>query len=98
MTYHTYPREIWDKKKCEKLVKRIRRDSYGTADPFPGYLGSFNSIPPLYGGIKYNGGIVVKGKWYQGTKNLYPSLPAGFKIIKVPTWGWRIIKTRGESE
>ena len=34
--------EVWDKKKCERISKRIATDGYGTPYPFPGYLQGYS--------------------------------------------------------
>ena len=31
--------EIWDTKKCARIVNRVSKDAYGTKHPFTGYLG-----------------------------------------------------------
>lgn len=82
---------LWDTVKCEKMVKHTACDGLGTRYPFKGYIGSH------YGPVRYNGGCVKtdeKGKeeWFQGEYFPLPIIAKGFKIIHVPTWGFRIIR------
>lgn len=90
--YYVHPREVWDAKTCEKLAKHTAKDGLGTPYPFKGYLGSSASIPPRFGKIRYNGGKVINGEWYQGEEFPLPEVAEGYEIVKVPSWGWRIVK------
>ncbi len=94
-----HPQETWDAKKCERLVKRTRRDGLGTAHSLKGMLhnreiGGHNGDLQ----VRYNGGCVRgKGadeKWYQGEEWQLPILAEGFEIVYVSTWGWRIVKKK----
>lgn len=85
--YH-YPREIWNKAKCEKLVKRNLANGYGDKWPFKGYL--YEAEIKLL--ERYNGGTIINSKWYQGYLKLLPELAPGYKIIFITSWGYRIVK------
>ena len=88
---YEHPRETWDRKKCEKLAKRIAKDGLGTKYPFKGYIGDL--IRQCSGTkVWHNGGTVIDGKWYQGETQQLPDVAEGFKIVNVLTWGYRIIK------
>ena len=78
--------EVWDEKKCQKMVKHRAKDGLGTPYPFKGYIGSTK-----YGLVRYNGGCVREGKWYAGENFPLPKIPKKYKIIHVPTWGYRIL-------
>lgn len=84
--------ETWDAKTCEKKAKHVAKDGLGTPYPFKGYIGSSTSIPPKYGAIRYNGGCVREGEWYQGEFFPLPNVAEGFVIQHVPNWGYRIVK------
>ena len=91
---YQHPQETWDVKKCEKLVKRIARDGMGTPYHFKGYVYPGEIGFPYWADIavRYNGGTVIDGEWWQGEEWQLPKLPEGFEIVIVPTWGYRIIK------
>jgi len=86
-----HPQETWDFAKCKKLANRIAKDGTGTKYPFKGHLHS-GEIGHI-GGIRYNGGTSIDGEWWQGEEDQMPILAEGFKIVRNPTWTWRIIKT-----
>ncbi len=89
---YRHSREIWDKKKCAKLVKRKTRDSYGTVDHLPGFLKQH------FGLNVYNGGCMREGKHYaEGEYFPFPMVPEAYEIIHVPTWWYRLVE-KGESE
>jgi len=91
MKVFTYPREEWDVAKCKKMVNYTATDGMGTKYPFKGYIGSSASRPSAYGLEEYNGGVLIGNEHYNATYREFPSLPLGFKIVAVPSWGWRII-------
>ena len=82
---YVYPAEVWDAKKCCKVAKHFARDGLGTKYPWPGYIGSH------YGETRYNGGTVIDGEWYQGVFRPLPVVADGFTIIRMLSWGWRLI-------
>ena len=84
--------EIWDKATCEKKAKRIAKDGLGTPYPFKGYIGSSAKCPATFGVTHYNGGCIRNDEWYAGEDFPFPILAEGFEIVRVPTWGWRIVK------
>jgi len=92
MIYQHKP-ENWNAATCAKKAKHLAKDGLGTPYPFRGYIGSSASRPSAFGVERYNGGIVINGKWYEGENRPLPILAKGFKIVVVPTWGWRIVKS-----
>lgn len=95
--YYHFEVETWSVKKCEHLAKHVATDGLGTPYPFCGYIGSGYSIPPRFGPIRYNGGVVAGDEWYPGEYRPFPNLPEGFEIVYVSTWGWRLIDKRKEN-
>ena len=91
---YQHPQQTWDAKKCEKLAKRRTTDGMGTPYPFKGYLHLGELGHYAHGiSVRYNGGCVRDGEWWQGEEWPLPKLAEGFEIVTVPTWGYRIIKT-----
>ena len=88
---YQFPRETWDREKCERLAKHVAKDGLGTPYPWPGYIGSYTS-PAAYGDIRYNGGCIHDGQWWQGEHRPLPKIHEDFEIIFVTHWGWRIKK------
>lgn len=87
------PRETWDSKKCQTLANRVAKDGMGTPYPFKGYLYFGELGHSVFGiSVRYNGGKVIDGKWWQGEEWQLPELPPEYQIICVPCWGYRIVK------
>ena len=90
-----HPPQIWDVKKCERLCKKRQKDGCGTPYPFLGFLprselGCHYAHGML---VRYNGGTVIDGKWWQGEEWKLPIVPDGFEIIRRRTWGYQIVKS-----
>lgn len=88
--YHARPRETWDKKKCERVARSRFRDGLGTIGGPRGYVSC--SIYPAWGTIRFNGGCVVEGEWYEGWDTPFPKLAPGFVWTHVCTWGYVVMK------
>ena len=84
--FYTPTSEQWDDAKCSREARHVARDGMGTPYPWPGYIGSH------YGPIRYNGGCVRDDEWFPGENRPLPEVAPGFEIVRVPTWGWRIIE------
>ena len=85
--YYTFPQEVWDEKECEKRAKHLVEDGFGTPYPFRGYIGMLK-----YGQHRLNGGFVKNGDWYEGYIVLLPKIDDKYEIVRVPSWGYRIVK------
>jgi hypothetical protein len=87
---YQHPQQTWNASKCKRLANRTARDGLGTKHHYKGhiYAGELGFI----GGVRYNGGCVINGRWYQGEEHKLPILAKGFKFVIVPTWGYRIVK------
>jgi hypothetical protein len=88
--YHL-PIPIWSVKFCERMVKSYHRDGLGTRMSWPGYVGHL--IHPT---TRFNGGTTRfgNGDWYPGVICGMPLLPLGFKLVLVPSWGWRLVNEK----
>lgn len=87
--YYYHEPEVWDKKTCAEKAR------YKGDYPFTGYIGSTTSGSRynFYGFANWNGGCSVDGKYYRkGEYFPLPHVADGYDIIKVPTWGYRIVK------
>ena len=89
--YYTYPQEVWDAAKCEKMAKRIVKDGYGSSFPV-GYLGSNQPNGGKWGVTTYNGGCVIDDKHYKGEIRPLPKVAEGFEIVQHLAWGYFIEK------
>jgi hypothetical protein len=88
MTFFTHPRETWTKAQCEKIAKHFTKDGLGTKNPWPGQIAAFGSPYVRYGSkIRYNGGCVRNGEWYDGEEMPLPKIPKSFKFVTRSTWG-----------
>lgn len=83
---YVYPQETWSAKKCHKAARHIDKDGLGTPYPFRGYYS-------IQTHVRYNGGTVIDGEWYQSVVRLLPRLAEGFVWRYRLTWGWQIIQT-----
>jgi hypothetical protein len=95
--YYTHPQETWDEAKCRKMARTTQKDGMGTPYPFKGYIpqsGSALVIQGGYGKQRLNGGCVHGDNWYEGEERLLPIVAKGFKLVRVPTWGWRIVEDK----
>lgn len=96
---YQYPPEIWDEKKCKSLARHTAKDGLGTPYGFKGYIGSSACRPSTYGIERYNGGFIAPdGEWYQGQFVPFPIIHSDYKIVSVPTWGWRIMRKDDDSD
>lgn len=92
--YFTHPAEVWDAKKCERVAKSRRSDSYGTKETRPGRItGSASSYPGYGQTVRYNGGCVRGDKWFEGETVPLPTVPENFRFEYVPTWGTYLVKS-----
>lgn len=83
-SYYQHPREVWDAKKCAKMAKKryftLGHYAHGTR-------------------VRYNGGTVVpwngpeeEQKWYPGEQWPLPEVAEGYVLVRVPTWGYKLIR------
>jgi hypothetical protein len=90
---YQHPQEEWDAKTCEKLSKRVAKDGLGTKYPFKGYIYQGEIGHHIFGNtVRYNGGCIRDGQWWQGEEWPLPKLADGYKFVYVTTWGWRIVR------
>ncbi len=81
------PPERWDAQLCARVARTRERDGYGTPVPWPGLRMDVKSGP-----VRYNGGCCRGGEWFPGEVHALPTVPAAFRWVRVPTWGWRLVR------
>jgi len=91
---YTYPQETWDAAQCLKFSRRTQRDGLGTPYPFKGYLPAPHPCATHGQPLRFNGGTVIDGEWYAAVLWPLPKVAEGFKWIKIPSWGWHLIKAK----
>lgn len=96
--FYQHKAETWDEKECESIANSTAKDGLGTPYPFKGYMGCSTSIPPKYGSIRYNGGCVREGAWYDGEFFPLPNVHENYEILYVPCWGYRLVKKATEQK
>jgi hypothetical protein len=85
---YQHPQETWDEKKCQAVAKHRGRDGYGSLHPYKGLVSPVGSCYIQYGRtIKYNGGCLRNGEWYDGEEMPLPKIPKGWEFYTIPTWG-----------
>ncbi len=83
---YEHPAETWDAQKCHKAARHRAKDGCGTTYHFLGYIGDH------YGAVRYNGGCIRDGEWYQGENKPLPIIDPAYELVRRPTWGWQIVK------
>ncbi len=84
----TYPREVWNTAKCEKIAKRRLTNTYGDKHPWPGLIAGSGSSYPEYGQtIRYNGGTIIDGEHYESVHRPLPQIPDSFHFVERVSWG-----------
>jgi hypothetical protein len=93
MKTYTHPQETWNEKECAKRAKSAPRDFWGNRPP-KGIIASNASSRPQYGQtIRFNGGTVIKGEWYEAESVPLPIIPPTFEIVTLCSWG-KIIRKK----
>lgn len=90
MQTYTYPQQIWDEAECAKRARHAPPNAYGDRPP-KGIIASNASPYPQYGQtIRYNGGTVIDGEWYEAVAMPLPLIPDTYEIVSLSSWGKRI--------
>ena len=93
MKTFTHPVETWDAAKCEKVAKHRSKDGCGMLHPYPGRIAASASSRPQYGQtVRYNGGIVIGGEWYEAEAVPLPLIVPGFAFLKRVSWGTYLVR------
>lgn len=93
MKTYRHPQEIWSAKECEKRARHAPIDPWGNRPP-EGIIASIGSSYPQYGQtLRYNGGKVIQGEWYEAEHVPLPLIPKSFEIVSLRTWG-KIIRKK----
>lgn len=93
---YTYPQETWGAAKCLKFSRRTQRDGLGTPYPFKGYLPAPHPCATHGQPLRFNGGTVIDGEWYDSVMWPLPKVAEGFKWEYLCTWGYRLVKENAE--
>lgn len=92
MKTFTHPREYWDEKECAKRAQQAHADHWGNKPP-KGIIASNASSYPQYGQtIRFNGGCIRKGEWYEAESVPLPVIPRSYEFHKLSSWGLTIRK------
>lgn len=90
---YTYKAEVWGRAKCLRFSRSIVRDGMGTPHPRPGYLQKPHPCGEWGEMLRFNGGTIIGGEWYQSVKWPLPKVAKGFKWEHILSWGWYLVKT-----
>lgn len=92
MKTYTHPQETWGEKECLKHSKSAPADFWGNKPP-KGIIARSASSYPEYGQtIRFNGGRVIDGEWYEAESRPLPIIPDSFEFAKLCSWGTIIRK------
>lgn len=84
---YTHKQETWDEKKCAAMAKRSRNGGPR------GIIASSASSYPEYGQtIRFNGGRVIDGEWYESEAVPLPNIPDSYEFVNLVSWGTVIRK------
>ena len=87
MKTYTHPQETWTEAECAKRARYAPADAFGNKPP-KGIIASNASSYPQYGQtVRYNGGRVINGEWYQSECRPLPIIPASYEIVPLTSWG-----------
>lgn len=93
MAYYIHKQEKWTAEKCLKMSRRVFRDGLGTPGGPLGLISNTGSAYPQYGDkVRYNGGCVRDGQWYEGEEVPLPKIPKTFRFRHITSWGTIIEK------
>lgn len=88
MKIYEHKQEVWTEAECRKISRRRHTDGCGTKETHPGRFSFSGSPYPGYSQtVRYNGGCLRDGEWYDGEHIPFPVIPPSYKIEHVPTWG-----------
>lgn len=74
------------------MANRLAKDGLGTPYPFKGYIGADSGPHAIGVTIRYNGGIVRDDEWHEAEIYPLPQVTEQYEIVRVPRWGWRIVR------
>ena len=92
MKTYTHPQETWNEKECAKRARHAPANAYGDKPP-KGIIASNASSYPQYGQtIRFNGGRVIEGQWYEAEAVPLPIIPPSYEFKTLTGWGLTIKK------
>ena len=90
MKVYTHPQETWTEAKCARMSRYAPKDNWGNRPP-KGIIADSGSAYLQYGQtIRYNGGTVRDGEWYEAEHLPLPAIPASYEFVPLVGWGTRI--------
>lgn len=90
MSIYVHPQETWDEAKCDKAARYAPKDHWGNRPP-KGIISRSGSAHVQYGEtLRFNGGCVRDGEWYEGERKPLPIIPDTYEIVTLSSWGLRI--------
>lgn len=92
MSIYIHKQEVWSEKKCERQARRAPKDAWGNPPP-KGIVSHSGSAHVQYGEtIRFNGGCIRNGEWYEGEYKPLPIIPDTYEIVPLSSWGLIIRK------
>jgi hypothetical protein len=89
---YTYPQETWSEAECAKRAKHAPGNAFGDKPP-KGIIAGSASTYPMYGQkMRFNGGTIIDGEWYQSVSVPLPIIPDTYEFYKLTSWGTVIRK------
>lgn len=85
------PQETWSVAFCRKLARARCKDGLGTSWPYRGHIIGGSGAIFGFGLTRYNGGVEREGKLYRSEYRAFPKLPKGFAIMRIVSWGYRLV-------
>jgi len=90
MSTYIHKQETWSEAECMKRARHAPKDHWGNRPP-PGLINHSASSYPEYGQtVRFNGGCVREGEWYQAEAVPLPVIPDGWEFVPLCSWGPRI--------
>ena len=92
MSIYIHKQEVWSEKKCERQARRAPKDAWGNPPP-KGIIARAGCPHVQYGKtIRFNGGCIREGEWYEGEYKPLPIIPDTYEIVPLSSWGLIISK------
>lgn len=88
MKIYVHKQDIWSEAECRKRSRYNPPNAYGDKNPWPGLISGSADPYAGYGHtVRYNGGCIRDGEWYDGESKPLPKIPETYRFVYRPTWG-----------